>query len=131
MSFFADPNAFHRYFHLVNWVDLETILQAAIFINDEDGQVRPAHKILGYAPLQKSFANPKHVSSANHPRFPKLTVVKQEFLISEGSPVPKGIPLVDSSVSHRAMEDEGELGLSEEGFGHLTKPTHLRILLVI
>ena len=38
-------------------------------------------------------------------------------MISEGSPVPEGIPLVDSSPSHQAAEEEGELGLFEEGFG--------------
>ena len=79
MSFFADLNAFHRQFHLVNRVDLETILQAAVFVNDEDGQVRATHKILGCAPLQKSFTDPKHVINANHPRLPKITVVEQEF----------------------------------------------------
>ena len=38
-------------------------------------------------------------------------------MISEGSPVPKGIPLAGSSSSHQAAEDDGDLGLSEEGFG--------------
>ena len=66
--FFADPHAFHRYFHLVNRVDLETVLQVAVFVNDEDGQVKAAHKILGYDPIQKSFAAPKHVIRANDPR---------------------------------------------------------------
>ena len=117
MSFFADPNAFHRHFHLVNRVDLETVLQAEVFVNDEDGQIKAAHKILGYAPLQKSFADPKHMISATRPRLPKITVVKQGFLISERSPVPEGIPLADSSLSRQATEDEGNLGLSEEGFG--------------
>ena len=85
MSFFwfANPNAFHRHFHLVNRVDLEIVLQAAVFVNDKDGQVRAAHKILGYDPIQKSFADPKHVISANNPRLPKITVIKQGFLISE------------------------------------------------
>ena len=98
-------------------MDLETVLQAAVFVNDKDGQVRAAHKILGYAPLQKSFADPKHVISANRPRLPKFTVVEQGFLVSEGSPVLEGIPLVGSSSSHHAAEDEGELVQSEEGFG--------------
>ena len=49
--FFADPNVFHRHFHLVNRVDLETVLQAVVFVNEEDGQVRAAHKILGYDPI--------------------------------------------------------------------------------
>ena len=49
--FFRDPHAFHRHFHLVNRMDLETVLQAAVFVNDEDDQVRAAHKILGYNPI--------------------------------------------------------------------------------
>ena len=101
---------------MINRVDLETVLQAAVFVNDEDGQVRVAHKILGYNPIQKSFADPKHVISANNPRLPKITIVEQGFLISEGSPVLEGIPLVGSSSSHQAAEDEGNLCLSEEGF---------------
>ena len=55
--------------------------------------------------------------SANRPRLPKITVVEQGFLVSEGSPVPEGIPLVGSSSLHRAAEDEDNLGPSEEGFG--------------
>ena len=115
-SFFIDTHAFHRHFHLVNQVDLETVLQAAVFVNDKDGQVRAAHKILGYDPIQKSFADLKHVISANNPRLPKITVVEHGFLISEGSHVTEGIPLAGSSPSHQAAEDEGDLGLSEEGF---------------
>ena len=98
-------------------MDLETVLQAAVFVNDNDGQVRAAHKILGYAPHQKSFANPKHVINTSHPQLPKITVVESGFSISEGSSVLEGIPLVDLSPSHQAAEDEGELGQSEEGFG--------------
>ena len=98
-------------------MDLETVLQAAVFVNDEDGQVRASHKILGYNPIQKSFADPKHMISANNPRLPKITVVEQGFLISEGSPIPEGIPLVGPSPSHQTVEDEGDLDLSEEGFG--------------
>ena len=113
----ANPHAFHRHFHLVNRVDLETVLQAAVFVNDEDGQVRATHKILEYVPIQKSFVDSKHVIRANDPRLPKITIVEHEFLISEGSPVPEGIPLEGSSPSHQAVEDEGDLGLSEEGFG--------------
>ena len=115
--FLADPHAFHRHFHLVNRVDLETVLQAVVLVNDRDGQVRAAHKILGYVPLQKSFADPRHVISASRPRLPKITVVESGFLISEGSSVPEGILLADLSSSHQVAEDEGELDQSEEGFG--------------
>ena len=97
---FADPHAYQRHFHLVNRVDLEIVLQAAVLVNDEDGQVRAAHKILGYAPVQKSFANPRHVFSASRPRLSKITVVETGFLISKVSSVPESIPLVNLSSSH-------------------------------
>ena len=96
---------------------METVLKAAIFVDEEDNQVRAAHKILGYDPIQKSFVAPKHVIKANDPRLQKITVVEHGFLISEGSPVPEGIPLAGSFPSHQVTEDEGDLGLSEEGFG--------------
>ena len=114
---FVDPHAYQRHFHLVNRVDLETVLQAAVFVNDGDGQVRAAHKILGYAPVQKSFADARHVISASHPRLPKITVVETRFLISEVPSVPGSIPLVDLSSSHQVAEDEGELDQPEEVFG--------------
>ena len=38
-------------------------------------------------------------------------------MIPEGSPVPEGIPLAGSSSSHQAAEAEGDLSLSEAGFG--------------
>ena len=98
-------------------MDLETVLQAVVFINDGDGQVRATHKILGYAPLQKSFADPRHVINDSRPRLPKITMVKSGFLISKGLSVPKGIPLVDLSSSHQGPENEGELDQSEETFG--------------
>ena len=114
---FVDPHAYQRHFHLVNWVDLETVLQAAVFVNDGDGQVRATHKILGYLPVQKSFADPRHVISASRPRLPKITVVETGFLISEVPSVPESIPLVDLSLSHQVAEEESELDQPEEGFG--------------
>ena len=90
---FVDPHAYQRHFHLVNQVDLETVLQVAVFVNDEDGQVRAIHKILGYAPVQKSFADARHVISASRPRLPKITVVETGFLISEISSEMSYVPL--------------------------------------
>ena len=80
---FIDPHAYQRHFHLVNRADLETVLNIADFINEEDGQVRAAHKILGYAPVQKSFAGARHVISASRPWLLKITMVETEFLISQ------------------------------------------------
>ena len=53
---------------------------------------------------------------ANDPQLQKITVAEHGFLISEGSLVSEGISLAGSSSSHQAAEDEGDLGLSEEGF---------------
>ena len=114
---FVDPNAYQRHFHLVNRADLEIVLQATVFVNDRDGQVRAAHKILGYPPVQKSFADARHVISANRPWLPKITVVETGFLISQEPAVPKNIPQVGPSSSHQVAEDEGEPDRPEEGFG--------------
>ena len=96
---------------------METVLKAAFFVNEEDNQVRATHKILGYDPIQKSFVAPKLMIRANDPRLQRITVVEHGFLISEGSPIPEGIPLANSSPSLQVKEDKGGLGLSEEEFG--------------
>ena len=114
---FVDPNAYQRHFHLVNRADLETVLQAAIFVNDGDGQVRAAHKILGYPPVQKSLGDARHVISASRPWLPKITVVETGFLISQEPSVPGNIPQAGPSSSHQVVEDEGELDRPEESFG--------------
>ena len=75
-----------------------------------------AHKILGYNPIQRSFVDLKYVIRANDLRLQRITVVEHRFLIPEGSPVPEGIPLADSSSSHQATEAESDSGLPEEGF---------------
>ena len=90
---FVDLHAYQRHFHLVNRADLETVLQAAVFVNDGDGQIRAAHKILGYPPVQKSFADARHVISASRPWLSKITVVETRFLISQEPSVPENIPL--------------------------------------
>ena len=89
----------------------------AFFVNDGDGQVRTAHKILGYPPVQKSFADARHVISASRPWLPKITVVETGFLISQEPSVPENIPPVGPSSSHQVAEDEGKLDQPEKGFG--------------
>ena len=96
---------------------METVLQAAVFVNDRDGQVRATHKILGYPPVQKSFADARHVISASCPWLPKITVVETGLLISQEPSIPKNIPPVGPSSSHQASENKGELNQPEEGFG--------------
>ena len=67
-SLFADPHTFECHLHLVNRADLETTLRAEVFVNESDHQVRATHKILGYEPIQRSFAAPKSVIRAKDPR---------------------------------------------------------------
>ena len=96
-------------------------------MNVANNQVRAAHKILEYDPIQKSFSASKYVIKAKDPRLHRITVVEHGFLLPEGSPVPEGAPLVGPSSSHQAVEVEGgrvesveqvaELGQSEDEFG--------------
>ena len=78
-SLFADPHAFECHLHLVNRADLETVLRAEVFVNESDHQVRAAHKILGYDPIQRSFMAPKSVIRAKDPRLQKIIVVEHGF----------------------------------------------------
>ena len=66
-------------------MDLETILQAEVFVNEGEHQVRAAHMILRYNPIQKSFAAPKYVIKAKDPRLQKITVAEHSFFFPEGS----------------------------------------------
>ena len=84
-SLFADLHAFERHLHLVNRADLKTILRAEVFVNEGDHQVRAAHKILGYDPIQRSFAAPKYVIKAKDPQLQKITVVEHDFFFLGGS----------------------------------------------
>ena len=78
---FADPHAFERHLHLVNRADLETALRAEVFVNKSDHQVRAAHKILGYEPIQRSFAVSKSVIRAKDPRLQQITVAEHGFFL--------------------------------------------------
>ena len=96
-------------------------------MNEGDFQVRAAHKILGYNPIQKSFSAPKYVIKAKDPRLHRITVAEHDFLLPEGSSAQGGATLAGSSSSQQAAETkevraEGkeqviELGQSEDEFG--------------
>ena len=114
-SLFADPHTFERHLYLVNRADLETILRAEVFVNESDHQVRAAHKILGYDPIQRSFAAPKSVIKAKDPWLQKITVAEHGFFFPG-----------ESSAQQAAETEEGrdevqeqviELDQSEDEFG--------------
>ena len=72
-------------------------------MNEVDNQVKVAHKILGYDPIQKSFSAPKYVIRAKDPRLHRITIAEHGFLLPEGSLVPKSATLAGSS---RMREEE-------------------------
>ena len=68
-------------------------------MNESDLQVRAAHKILGYDPIQKSFMASKYVIKAKDPRLQKITVAEHSFLLPEGSSAQGGVTLESFSLS--------------------------------
>ena len=69
-------------------------------MNEGDNQVKAAHKILGYDPIQKSFLALKYMIRAKEPRLHRITIAKHGFLLPEGSFAQGGATLVGSSSSH-------------------------------
>ena len=88
-------------------------------MNESDNQVRDAHKILGYDPIQKSFLAPKYVIRAKDPRLHRITVAEHGFLLPEGSSAQRGATLAGSSSSHQAAEAEEVRAKSEEQVAEL------------
>ena len=101
---------------------METILKAKVFVNEADNQVRAAHKILGYNPIQKSFSALKYVIRVKDPRLHRITIAEHRFLLLEGSLVPEGVPLASPSSSRQVAETEGGKVESEEEVADLGPP---------
>ena len=98
---------------MVNRGDLEAILKAEVFVNEVDNQVRAAHKILGYDPIQKSFLALKYVIRAKDPQLHRITIAKHGFSLPKGSPTQGDATLAGSPSSHQAAEAEGVRAGSE------------------
>ena len=110
----ADPHSFVRHFSLINREDLQKVLRSAAFENEADHQVRAAHKILGYTPLQKSFAAPKHVIKAKDPRLQKIKVTEDGFEFPEDPSTSEGVTVAVPSSSH-TFPEAAEEDLEREG----------------
>ena len=100
---------------MVNRADLETILQAEVFVNKSDHQVRATHKILGYDPIQKSFAVPKYVIKAKDPWLQKITIAEHGFFFPEGSLAPQAAKIEEEK--DKGKELVIELDQFEDEFG--------------
>ena len=87
------PNSTTSSLRLVNKVSLDRILQFEVYANESDGQLRAAHLILGYTPISLAFQAPRCVIRAKDPRLHRSSVAYKVFVIPEGIPLPKHIPL--------------------------------------
>ena len=132
-SLFVNPHTFERQLHLVNRVDLETILRAEVFVNEGDHQVRAAHKILEYDPIQKSFAASKYVIKAKDPRLQKITVAEHDFFFPGGSSAQQAMEteegrdegeeqVIDLDQSKDEFDIFEQLDLSEDPLGDIGDP---------
>ena len=81
----TEPN-----FNLVNKEGLDRILKAEVFVNEDDGQLRVAHLILGITPISRAFQAPKCVIKAHDPRLRCISVAVEGFLLRESTPIPEG-----------------------------------------
>ena len=114
-SLFADPHAFKRHLYLVNQADLETVLRAEVFVNEINHQVHAAHKILGYDPIQRSFAAPKSVIRAKDPRLQQITIAEHDFFLPGESSTQWAVKTEEGG--DEVQERVIELDQSEDEFG--------------
>ena len=84
-------------------------------MNEGDLQVRAAHKILGYDPIQKSFAALKYVIKAKDPRLQKITVAEHGLFLPEGSSTQQATKTKEGGA--KGKEQVIELDQSEDEFG--------------
>ena len=128
----ADPRATTPSLRLVNKSSLDRVLQAEIYVNESDGQLRAAHLILGYNPISRSFQAPSCVIKAKDPRLRRISVAYEGFVVPQGVPLPRYPPLAEplpvASLAEAApsspfvfqVEEEEEAEQEEEGFVDLT-----------
>ena len=85
----ANPHATMPSLRLVNKASLDRVLQAKIYVNESDGQLRATHLILGYNPISCAFQAPSCVIKAKDPRLHRISVAYEGFLIPQGVPLPE------------------------------------------
>ena len=120
---------------LVNKTSLDRVLQAEIYDNQSDGQLRAAHLILGYNPISRAFQAPSCVIKAKDPRLRRISVAYEGFIVPQGVPLPRYSPITKplpvASLAEAApssppvfqVEEEEEAEQEEEGFVDLTSAT--------
>ena len=105
-------------------MSLDRILQAEVYVNEADSQLRATHLILGYTPLSLTFQAPKYVIKARDPQLHRISVAYQGFVVPEGVPIPKSTPRtqplfvatpsIGASSSQLVLKEEEEREEEEE-----------------
>ena len=91
----ADPHATMPSLRLVNKASFDKILQAEVYVNESDGQLRAMHLILGYTPISRTFQAPRCMIRARDPRLHRISVAYEGFVVSQGIPLPRYSPLTE------------------------------------
>ena len=115
---------------------MDKILQAEVYVNESDNQLKAAHLILGYNPISRAFQAPTCVIRAKDPRLHKISVAYEGFVVPQGIPLPRYSPLTKplpvathvaraTSSSPLVFQIEEEEGSEQEkeGFVDLTVST--------
>ena len=89
---FADRHSTVPQLNLVNNQNLDKILRFEVFVNETDDQLRVAHVIPRYKSISLRFQAPKCVIKANDPRFHRISMAFEGFVVPEGVPILKGTP---------------------------------------
>ena len=119
----------------MNKAILDRVLQAEIYVNPSDSQLRAAHLILGYNPISRAFQAPSCVIKAKDPRLRRISVAYERFIVPQGVPLPRYAQLTEplpvaslveaapSSLPVRQVEEEEETEREGEGVVDLTLAT--------
>ena len=119
----------------MNKASLDRVLQAEIYVNPSNGQLRAAHLILGYNPISRAFQAPSCVIKAKDPWFRRISVAYEGFIVPQGVLLPRHTQLIEplpvASLAEAApssppvfqVEEEEEAEREEEGFVDLTSAT--------
>ena len=114
---------------------MDRVLQAEIYVNESDGQLRAVYLILGYNPISRAFQALSCVIRAKDPRLHRISVAYEGFVVPQGIPFPQYSPLTEplpvASLAAAAIssplpvfqvEEEEEVEQEEKGFVDLTLP---------
>ena len=91
----ADPHAITPSLRLVNKASLDRILQAEVYVNESDGQLRAAHLILRYTPILRAFQALTCVIRVRDPRLHRISVAYEGFVVPQGILLLRYSPLTE------------------------------------